>query len=87
MRSFNSFPIYLIFPAELRSGVYTAFNRNKYEKEKNSFWDVKRGQCLTLTISPLSVNRLSEKCEILDISKAYKPSRPLTGRALFILTI
>jgi hypothetical protein len=29
------FSIYLILPATLRPGVYSASNRNKYQKQKN----------------------------------------------------
>jgi 5-formaminoimidazole-4-carboxamide-1-beta-D-ribofuranosyl 5'-monophosphate synthetase len=32
----NELSIYLIFPAELGLGVYTASNRNEYEKQKNN---------------------------------------------------
>jgi hypothetical protein len=28
--------IYLIFPAALGPGVYSAFNRNEYQKQKNN---------------------------------------------------
>jgi hypothetical protein len=31
------FSIYLIFSAALRPGVYTASNRNEYQKQKNNF--------------------------------------------------
>jgi hypothetical protein len=35
-----------------------------------------------LATPPLSVSRLPTKCESLDVSKPYGPSRPLTGIAL-----
>jgi hypothetical protein len=31
----NEFLIYLILPAELDPGVYSASNRNEYQKKKN----------------------------------------------------
>jgi hypothetical protein len=30
------FSVYLIFPAALGSGVYSAFNRNDYQEETNN---------------------------------------------------
>jgi hypothetical protein len=43
----NRFFNYVILPAELGSGVYSASNRNEYqkqkEKKKKCFWGVKRG--------------------------------------------
>jgi hypothetical protein len=35
-RRSDFFLIYLIFPAALGSGVYSASNRNKYQKYKNN---------------------------------------------------
>jgi hypothetical protein len=32
----NSFSIYLILPAALGPGVYSASNRNEYQKQKNN---------------------------------------------------
>jgi hypothetical protein len=37
MRSMNSFLIYLILPAALTPGVYSAYNRNEYQKHKKSY--------------------------------------------------
>jgi hypothetical protein len=34
-----------------------------------------------LTALPPSVSRLSRQCGILNISQAYRPSRPVTGTA------
>jgi hypothetical protein len=33
--SSDLFPIYLLLPAALGPGVYSASNRNKYQKQKN----------------------------------------------------
>jgi hypothetical protein len=48
-------------------------------------WWVKRGWRVKLTAPPPSVSRLSRKCEILDISQPYRPTRPVTGKTLLTL--
>jgi hypothetical protein len=76
------FSIYLILPAALDPGVYSASNRNDYQK---SSCRVRRGRRVGITTSPISVSRLSRQCGILSISQPYRPARPVTGTALLSL--
>jgi hypothetical protein len=56
----NLFSIYLILPAALGPGFYSASNRNKYQKQKKKcFCGVVRGRRVRLATSPPSVSRLS----------------------------
>jgi hypothetical protein len=47
--------IYLILPAELGPGVYSATNRNEYQKQKKKLWGVESGWRIRLTSSQPSV--------------------------------
>jgi hypothetical protein len=70
-----NFYIFLILQTALGPKVYSASNRNEYQK-------VKLGGCLGLTTLPPSVSRLSRQCGILNISQPSRPQRPVTGIAL-----
>jgi hypothetical protein len=61
--------IYLMLPAALGPGVYSASNRNEYQKQKNIIsGGVKSSRCVRLTILEPSVSRLSRQCGIFNIS-------------------
>jgi hypothetical protein len=63
--------IYLILPATLGPGVYSASNRNEYQKQKIMYLRVECGRCVGLTTLPPPVSRLS----ILSIKQPYRPPR------------
>jgi hypothetical protein len=63
----------LVYYAALGPGVYSASNRNEYQKQKNKI---------------VSGETLSKQCGILNISQPYRPPRPVMGIALlFTFTI
>jgi hypothetical protein len=77
------FSIHIVLLATLGAGVYSASNRNEYQKQKNNvFWGVEFSRCIRLATLPPSVSRLSKQCGILNISQPRRPSRPVSGIAL-----
>jgi hypothetical protein len=65
-------------------GVFSAANRNSIRSKNNSFLEIERGRCLTLT-SPPSVSRLCRQCRILNISQPYRTPLPHTGITLLFV--
>jgi hypothetical protein len=69
--------------AALGPGIYSASNRNDYQKHKNNVsGEESSGRCVGLTTLPPSVSRLSTQCGILNILQGCRPPRPVTGIAL-----
>jgi hypothetical protein len=83
------FPIYVILPAAQQHygpGAYSASNRNVYQEYSlGGGGEVKRGRFIRLTTSSLTMIQLSKKCEILDVTQPYRPPRPVTWMALFVI--
>jgi hypothetical protein len=77
----NVIEFFFNLPNPSSPGVYSASNRNEYQKQKIMFLGSKV-RWVGLTTLPPSVSRLSGQCWNFDISQIYRPSRPVTGIAL-----
>jgi hypothetical protein len=62
-----------------RTVVDSASKRNELEE---SFWKVKGGRRVGLSVSPMS-----RKCGSFNVSQSYGPPRPFTGIAFTLLEI
>jgi hypothetical protein len=74
--------VYLTLLATLGPEVYSASNRDEYQKQKKCFWRVECGQCVRLATLMPSVSQFSRQCGILNISQPYRSSRPISGITL-----
>jgi hypothetical protein len=83
MRSLNFINLPNPFGA-LGPGVYSASNRNEYQKQKECFWAVERGWRVRLTASQPSMNGLSRRSGILQISQPNRQPRPITQITLLL---
>jgi hypothetical protein len=72
-------PIYLVFTAALGPGVYSASNRNEYQKQKNN---VSGEYSAAGAWGWQPYRHLSADC--LDISQPYMPPRPVMEIALLL---
>jgi hypothetical protein len=79
------FSIYLIAPAVLGPGVYSASNSNEYEKQKKIFWLAERSLHIRLKTLQPSVSLLATHSAILTVPQSYWTPRPVTGIDLLLL--
>jgi hypothetical protein len=82
MRWMHFFSIFLIPPTALRPGVYSASDRNEYQKQKhNVSWEQRAAVAEGCQLTTIC-ERLSSNVGSLTSHKPYRPSRPVTGIAL-----
>jgi hypothetical protein len=84
MRRRFSFSIYLILPAALGPGVYSASNRNEYQKQKNMFLGSRARPVRGLTTLPPSMSQLPGQFWILNISQPYRPPQPVMRLTFYV---
>jgi hypothetical protein len=78
--------MYIILPAALGAGVYSASNRNEYQKHKkimilgSKVRRVRRADNLTTICEPIVY-----QCGIFNISQPCRPPSPVTATALLLL--
>jgi hypothetical protein len=74
-----------ILPAALGLGIYSAPNRNSYQKQKCNVSEEYGGRRAWLTTLPQSVSRMSRQCGVCNISQTYRLPRPVAGIALLFI--
>jgi hypothetical protein len=77
--------IEVIIPAALGPGVYSASNRNEYQKQKYVSGEQSDGRWQRLTTSLPSLSRFSRRFELLNIAQHYRPPRLVAGDSITFL--
>jgi hypothetical protein len=76
-----NFLIYLILPAALGPGVYSASNRNEYEKHKKIIMFL--GSKVRRVRMADNFTTICEPIVWTSLDKPYRPPRPVTGIGVF----
>jgi hypothetical protein len=79
------FLIYLILPAELGPGVYSASNRNECMRSIKIMFVESRARPVRRVDNLTTVTRWFMQLGILNISQPHRPPRPVTGIDLLYL--